>query len=91
MSAAYLQISIESVIFTVKGRYFMTVNLAHPNKSDPINLNPVVYKTSVSSGHSESAIFNIHSFNVGDVSAVSPDTLLDFRAYKIVPATGGYG
>ena len=90
MSATYLQISIESAIFTVKGRYFMTVNLAHPDSTHPTNLNPIVHKTSLSSGHSESAIFNIHSFNVGDVSAASPDTLIDFKAYKIVPAAGGY-
>ena len=88
---AHLQISIESAIFTAKGRYYMTVNLAHPDSTDPINRKPTVHKTSLSSGHSESAIFNIHSFNVGDVSAVSPDTLLEFKAYKIVPATGGYG
>ena len=83
--AAHLQISIESAMFLNKGRYFMTVNLSHADAQDPINRNPVVHKTSLSSGHSESAIFNIHSFNIGDVSGASADTLIDFKAYQIVP------
>jgi len=89
--AAFLQVSIESAIFTTKGRYLMTVNLSHPDVTDPINKNPTIHKTSLSSGNSESAIFNIYSFNIGDVSASSPDTLLDFKAYRVVPASGGYG
>lgn len=82
---AHLQVSIESAIFVQKARYFMTVNLAHPDAMDPLNREKKIHRTSLSSGHSTSAIFNIHSFNIGDISAVSPDTLLDFKAYK---ATG---
>ena len=67
----------------------MTINLSHPDATDPINSNPEVYKTSLSGGHSESAIFNIHSFNLGDVSAVSPDTLIDFKAYKATSTAPG--
>lgn len=91
--AAFLQLSIESAIFTTKGRYFMTVNLSHPDALDPINNNPKIFKTSLSSGNSESAIFNIHSFSIGDVSATSPDTLLDLKAYKVIKkqASGGFG
>lgn len=69
----------------------MAVNLGHPDPTDPLNRNPAVHKTSLSSGHSESAIFNIHSFNIGDVSATSSDTFLDFKAYRVVKADKGYG
>ena len=61
----------------------MTVNLCHPDAQDPLNRSPKLHRTSLSSGHSTSAIFNIHSFNLGDISAVSPDTLIDFKAYKM--------
>ena len=88
MAAAFLQVAIESAIFSAKGRYFMTVNLGHPDSADPINLTPTVHRTSASSGHSASAIFNVHSFNIGDVSQVSPDTYLDFKAYRLVSAAG---
>ena len=30
----------------------------------------------------------MHSFNLGDVSQVSPDTFLEFKAYKLVRAAG---
>ena len=89
MSAAYLQVAIESAVFIEKGRYFMTVCLSHPDAQDPLNQNPTIHRTSLSSGHSESAIFNMHSFNLGDVSGVSPDTQLDFKAYKLVNSGSG--
>ena len=37
---AHLQVSIESAVFKTKGRYFMTVNLSHPDAEDPINIEP---------------------------------------------------
>ena len=89
---AHLQVSIESAIFVEKARYFMTVNLSHPDATDPLNREKrPVHRTSLSSGHSTSAIFNIHSFNLGDISAVSPDTLLDFKAYKAIQTTSSAG
>ena len=81
---AHLQVTIESAIFSEKARFFMTVNLAHPDAQDPLNREKKIHRTSLSSGQSTSAIFNIHSFNLGDISAVSPDTLLDFKSYKAV-------
>lgn len=47
---AHLQVSIESAIFLRKARYFMTVNLSHPDATDPINRNPKIHRTSLSSG-----------------------------------------
>lgn len=87
--AAFLQVAIESAIFQVKGRFFMTVNLGHPDAQDPINSEKkrVVHRTSPSSGHSESAIFNVHSFSMGDVSQVAPDTFLEFKAFQLVKST----
>ena len=70
----------------------MTVSLGHPDAQDPINEAAQEHRTSPSSGHSTSAIFNIHSFNIGDISQVSPDTHIDFKAYKLSKiAGGGYG
>ena len=66
----------------------MTVKLGHPDATDPLNQSSQLHRTSASSGHSESAIFNVHSFNLGDVSQVLPDTFLEFKAYKLVRAAG---
>ena len=84
--AAFLQVALESAIFAEKARYYMTVKLGHPDEQDPLNSTAPVHKTSLSSGHSESAIFNVHSFNIGDISATSPDTRLEFRAFKVTTA-----
>ena len=69
----------------------MTVKLANHDANDPINRTAAVHRTSPSSGQAESAVFNIHSFNLGDVSRVAPDTFLEFKAYRLVKTETGLG
>ena len=47
-----------------------------------------VHKTSLSSGKSSNAVFNVHSFGIGDVELEPPTSILEFKAYKVLMKNG---
>ena len=47
-----------------------------------------VHKTSLSSGKSSNAVFNVHSFNIGDVENEASNSIIEFKAYKVLMNQG---
>ena len=80
--------SIESAIFREAARYVMTVALLDEEDEQKsthgsMGATSSSCQTSLSSGQSTSAIFDVHSFNLGDVRYVTPQAKIEFKAYKI--------
>lgn len=79
---AYLQVSIDQAVFNEDNcRYYIMLQ----KQTDENSEQPTQMRTSTS-GESKLPIFNINSFNLGDLLTEDPSSEVVFAAFKV---TGG--
>ena len=87
---ANLQIAIDSAFFKdtqPDSRFYISLGFKSASAESAIDQNKV-HKTSLSSGKSSSAVFNVHSFNIGDIEHEQSTSVFEFKAYKVLMKQG---
>ena len=87
---ANLQVSIESAFFKetrLDSRFYISICMKSVDPESKVDKDKV-HRTSLSSGKSSNAVFNVHSFNIGDVEQEPPTSILEFKAYRVITKNG---